>query len=183
MFTLNILLFISAALIVGYASYLLSTQWNVLSTDNYIPIIMFVLFAILLIVSCLGSVATCRLSRCLLIIYSLILAVCLILQVVVIVLIVTSNFNTDSWLEDRFNDLSTDDKQLIEKELECCGWNETVTDPTCTDYTDYCQTKVEDYAKRMKLIGMILGAAILVFEVECSLSNIYFIHIPVFLYL
>ena len=164
-FTLNILIFITAALTLGYGTYLLSSQWDIVSTDDHIPIFMFILFAVLLVVSLIGSIATCRLSRCLLMLYAIILAICFILEVVFVILILTSNFNTESWLEDRFTELSQDDRDLLEKELECCGWNENTPDPNCTEYTDYCETKLKDYAEEMKVIGMALAALIIVFEV------------------
>ena len=168
MFALNILLFITSALTLGYAAYLLSSKWNLLSSNNHIPIIMFILFAILLIVSCLGSLATCRLSRTLLITYSLILIACFILQIVVIVLIVTSNISTESWLEHRWLELSTDDQSWIESELKCCGFNENIdTESSCDQYAGtYCQDKMEDYVRKLQIIGVILGALILIFEVQ-----------------
>jgi len=167
MFALNILLFITSTLTLGYAAYLLSSKWNLLSSDNHIPVIMFILFAILLIVSCLGSIATCRLSRPLLIAYSLILMACFILQIVVIVLILTSKISTESWLEDRWLELSTDDISLIQSQLKCCGFNEnTDTESSCDQYAGtYCEDKMEDYLKKLQIIGVILGALILIFEI------------------
>eukprot|EP01084_Bolivina_argentea_P275241 469349_1 len=167
MFTLNVLLFISSALTLGYASYLLSSKWNLLASDNIIPIVMFILFGILLIVSCLGSVATCRLSRPLLLIYSAILIICFLLQIIIIILIIVStNITTENWLENRWNDLSETDRQWIESELKCCGFNQNETDTNngC-NYTDYCETKLKIYLNDLHLIAIILGVIIIIFEI------------------
>ena len=167
MFALNMLLFISSALTLGYASYLLSSKWHLLSTNNMIPIVMFILFGILLIVSLLGSLGTCRLSKALLLLYSFLLILCFVLQIVVLVmLIISSNVSTEKWLEDQWNDLSQDDQHWIENELTCCGFNEKTPDYTCSDQQDFCEPALKTYLKGLRHIAIALGSAIVAFEVK-----------------
>eukprot|EP01083_Nonionella_stella_P060947 158934_1 len=170
MFTLNVLLFISAGLTLGYGCYLLSSAFNLFAIGNKIPIVMFISFAVLLIVSCVGSVAAYRLSRLLLLIYSFILWVCLVLQIVIIVSITTYN---DTHIIDKewwYEDLSVADQQWIEKEFNCCGFNASMPNyaGTCDDDLDFCESKLKSSASHFHLIGVIFGGLILTFEVNYS---------------
>ena len=177
MFTLNMLLFVSSSLTLGYASYFLSSKWHLL-TNNVIPIVMFILFGILMLVSLLGSLGTCRLSKLLLMTYSCLLILCFALQIAVIVLvIISSNDTTEKWLDDRWNDLSQDDKHWIENELECCGFNESVTDNICTNHNDYCEPSLKSYLKELRLIAIILGSASVIIEVTVTIIPYHHIHI------
>ena len=178
MFTLNIVLFICSALCVAFGIYLLTTKWDEYvstGTDNFATIGLFVVFGILLTVSLMGTVGLCKLSKCLLSSYSCILVLALALQIGIIVFLVVeaSDFDTDSWLHDRWEDLSESDIEWIEDEFKCCGFSYEYPDAQCTaenGYTDYCKDSITEWLEGLRMMVLILAAVVIVFEVELCLN-------------
>lgn len=98
---------------------------------------MFLSFAFILLVTTIGALAACHLSRILLITYICITIFCLILEVTLVSLIATSNFNKNTFLKRRWKDLSNSDKEWLEDEFNCCGFNENI------DETRNCNSNVD----------------------------------------
>jgi len=176
MFTLNIILFICSALSVAFGGYLVSTKWDEyistedVSTDNFLTIGLFLVFGILFVVSLMGTVGLCKLSKCLLSSYSCILVLALSLQIGIVVFLVTeaSDFDTESWLHHRWDDLSSSDRDWIEKQFNCCGFSYDYPDAECTEqygYTEYCKDSITEWLNQLRIMVLALAAVVIVFEV------------------
>jgi len=182
MFTLNILLFICSALTVAFGGYLVSTKWDeYVSADYFTTIGLFTVFGILFIVSLIGTVGLCKLHKCLLQTYSCVLMLALALQIgiVVFLMVAASDFDTNSWLEDRWQELSPSDIAWIEDEFECCGFSYDVPDESCTaesGYTEFCKDSIIDWLQDLQVMALALGAVVLTFELAGAIVSCVLIY-------
>jgi len=177
MFVINTLLFIGAAVLLAYGCYMINSKWTLLShSDNIIPVVMFITFGVIMLVTTLGSLGACNLSRGFLIAYAVVTILCLILEIVLISLLASDSMDKTTFLETRWNDLSTNDQQWIESEFNCCGLNAmncdhncdstcnaTTNEPTTTSLT-YCENQIKDYVHSIEDVALGIGIAILIFE-------------------
>jgi len=173
---INSLLFLFGLFLVGYAIYLLSTEWAVFSHhNNVLPIVMFLSFGILLIVTALGLLGACNLSRRLLISYSVASILCLIFEIALIVVVASQKVN-QSWIEDGWQDLSTNDKEWIEDQFKCCGLNSNYPDEQCVSnkgYDKYCYNSLKDYFDNIQKTLLAVSIVLLfiqIFGLICAIG-------------
>lgn len=182
MLVLNIVLFICSALTVAFGGYVVSTKWDeYVSTDSFMTIGLFTVFGILFVVSLIGTVGLCKLSKCLLSAYSSILVLALALQIgiVVFLMVRSSDFDTESWLEERWNEASQSDIAWIEEEFSCCGFSYDYPDADCTaesGHTKYCRDSITEWLEGLQSMALILGVIVIVFELAGSIVSCVLIY-------
>jgi len=73
-----------------------------LSNDHdVIPVIMFILFSVIILLTAIGLLGVCSLSRVFLILYGITTVLCLLLEIALITSITMSDMSTDSFLQKK----------------------------------------------------------------------------------
>jgi len=176
MFLANFLLLVTSTFMLAYACYMLDTKWSILSNDHdVIPVIMFILFSVIILLTAIGLLGVCSLSRVFLVLYGITTVLCLLLEIALITSITMSDMSTDSFLQKRWNNLSPDDKSWLEEQFKCCGFNSSYPDTTCTISTDYCEDKFKTYLYTLQSVTLGIGIAILIFQIGGIIVSIVLI--------
>lgn len=192
MFTVNLVVFCVAAVMMGFAVYMINAKWDSLAHDNnVIPVIMFIVFAVIMLVTTIGALGACNLSHGFLISFIIITVICLILEIVLIAYVAVDDVDTSSFIEKRWDDLTDGDKEFLEDTFDCCGLYDgdscttsedsddtlesTITSTTTMSPGDTqgCLVELEDWVSNIKTILLIIGIVLLVLQVQYNFNEIY----------
>lgn len=126
---MNVCFFVAGLLLTIVAAYVAHAlqEWSI-----YLPIALSVLGAFLCLVSILGGCAAYRKSKCMLFVFFIIVLVLVVAQSVFVIAALIKQDDVQNYLGKKYEKMDCKNRQSIESDAKCCGWNSTLTnDKSC----------------------------------------------------
>eukprot|EP00483_Globobulimina_turgida_P000903 UN00904 len=154
LFFVNFLMLLVGIAVISLAVFVKENEEDIFgfgTVDNSIIYLSIACGILIMIISFLGCVGASTNSKCILVLFILLLILSLILETVAVIFAFTAADDLKRFAEKQWNALSLADQRTFEEDNECCGF-ETVEGSGCIG----CYDKIEEQLQNnLYLIGYI----------------------------
>jgi len=161
----NLLFVVISGVVIGIGYHLKSSHAAGFIKEN-LGLGLMIVGAAALIISLLGCLAAKIGSRCMVLLYALVMLVLILCQVGIAAMVVTHGNDVTKLVQDKWDDLSSPDQLALEQQFDCCGlnsFNDTRAALPCpAGSDDGCVDKLKSDLRR-ELLGV--GGATLAFAI------------------
>lgn len=176
--SVNSILALASLGLVGFGIWMYTSDYITLTGDTFANVVVMFGCAIF-IITFMGWFSACRQSICGLSVFGVLLTFIIIAEAAAVILLVSNEDETRSFLAERWEELAQDNKEDLQSEFECCGFDMNITGENCPDGVstdDYCWDAIKSDLQSEEDTILYIGLSILTLELlmlmfTCSLRS------------
>jgi len=174
----NSLLALSSLGLIGLGVWMYTSDYITLTGDTFANVVVVIGCAIFFI-TVIGSCSALKQSINGLAVFGMMLIIIVVAEASVIIFLFVSEGETESFLGDRWVELSEDNKEDLQNHFSCCGWNTEISGDNCPEGVSanaYCWDAIKNDLEEDEDKVLCMGLSILLIELmmlmfTCSLRS------------